>query len=90
MYGIEKLKELFCANKKYSFKDLTKLLDVDDETLLSDLNTLEEQGIITVLSDCFQALDKNNYATENIRIYKDCGVFYFDNIKYKIHLDDIN
>lgn len=90
MYGIEKLKELFCANKKYSFKDLTKLLDVDDETLLSDLNTLEEQGIITVLSDYFQALDKNNYATENIRIYKDCGVFYFDNIKYKIHLDDIN
>lgn len=90
MYGIEKLKELFCANKKYSFKDLTKLLDVDDETLLSDLNTLEEQGIITVLSDCFQALDKNNYVTENIRIYKDCGVFYFDNIKYKIHLDDIN
>lgn len=90
MYGIEKLKELFCANKKYTFKDLTKLLDVDDETLLSDLNTLEEQGIITVLSDCFQALDKNNYATENIRIYKDCGVFYFDNIKYKIHLDDIN
>ena len=90
MYGIEKLKELFCINKKYTFKDLTKLLDVDDETLLSDLNTLEEQGIITVLSDCFQALDKNNYATENIRIYKDCGVFYFDNIKYKIHLDDIN
>lgn len=90
MYGIEKLKELFCANKKYSFKDLKKQLNIDDETLLSDLNTLEEQGIITVLSDCFQALDKNNYATENIRIYKDCGVFYFDNIKYKIHLDDIN
>ncbi len=90
MYDIAQLKKLFCINKKYSFKDLTKLLDVDDETLLSDLNTLEEQGIITVLSDCFQALDKNNYATENIRIYKDCGVFYFDNIKYKIHLDDIN
>ena len=90
MYGIEKLKELFCANKKYSFNDLKKQLNIDDETLLSDLNTLEEQGIITVLSDCFQALDKNNYATENIRIYKDCGVFYFDNIKYKIHLDDIN
>lgn len=90
MYDIAQLKKLFCINKKYTFKDLTKLLDVDDETLLSDLNTLEEQGIITVLSDCFQALDKNNYATENIRIYKDCGVFYFDNIKYKIHLDDIN
>lgn len=90
MYGIEKLKKLFCTNKKYTFKDLTKLLDVDDETLLSDLNTLEEQGIITVLSDCFQALDKNNYATGNIKIYKDCGVFYLDNIKYKIHLDDIN
>ncbi len=90
MYDIAQLKKLFCINKKYTFKYLTKLLDVDDETLLSDLNTLEEQGIITVLSDCFQALDKNNYATENIRIYKDCGVFYFDNIKYKIHLDDIN
>lgn len=90
MYGIEKLKELFCANKKYSFNDLKKQLNIDDETLLSDLNTLEEQGIITVLSDCFQALDKNNYATENIKFYKDCGVFYFDNIKYKIHLDDIN
>lgn len=90
MYDIAQLKKLFCINKKYTFKDLTKLLDVDDETLLSDLNTLEEQGIITVLSDYFQALDKNNYATENIRIYKDCGVFYFDNIKYKIHLDDIN
>lgn len=90
MYGIEKLKELFCANKKYSFNDLKKQLNIDDETLLSDLNTLEEQGIITVLSDYFQALDKNNYATENIKFYKDCGVFYFDNIKYKIHLDDIN
>ena len=90
MYDIAQLKKLFCINKKYTFKDLTKLLDVDDETLLSDLDTLEEQGIITVLSDCFQALDKNNYATENIRIYKDCGVFYFDNVKYKIHLDDIN
>lgn len=90
MYDIEKLKKLFCINKKYTFKDLTKLLDVDDKTLLSDLNTLEEQGIITVLSDYFQALDKNNYATGNIKFYKDCGVFYFDNIKYKIHLDDIN
>ncbi len=90
MYGIEKLKELFCANKKYSFNDLKKQLNIDDETLLSDLNTLEEQGIITVLSDYFQALDKNNYATENIKFYKDCGVFYFDNIKYKIHLDDTN
>ena len=90
MYDIAQLKKLFCINKKYTFKDLTKLLDVDDETLLSDLNTLEEQGIITVLSDCFQALDKNNYATENIRIYKDCGVFYLDDVKYKIHLDDIN
>lgn len=90
MYDIAQLKKLFCINKKYTFKDLTKLLDVDDETLLSDLNTLEEQGIITVLSDYFQALDKNNYATGNIKFYKDCGVFYFDNIKYKIHLDDIN
>lgn len=90
MYDIAQLKKLFCINKKYTFKDLTKLLDVDDETLLSYLNTLEEQGIITVLSDYFQALDKNNYATGNIKFYKDCGVFYFDNIKYKIHLDDIN
>lgn len=90
MYDIAQLKKLFCINKKYSFNDFKKQLNIDDETLLSDLNTLEEQGIITVLSDCFQALDKNNYATENIRIYKDCGVFYLDDVKYKIHLDDIN
>lgn len=90
MYDIEKVKELFCTNNKYTFKDLTKLLDVDDKTLLSDLKNLEEQGIITVLSDYFQALDKNNYATGNINIYKDCGVFYLDDVKYKIHLDDTN
>lgn len=89
MYNIEELKKLFYINKKYSFKDLKKLLNVDEETLLSDLKTLEEQGIITFLSGTFQVLDTNNYAVGNIKIYDRYGVFYLDNIKYEIHLDDI-
>ena len=90
MYTIEQLKKLFYLNKKYSFNDLKKQLNIDDETLLSDLKTLEEQGIITFLSDTFQVLDKNNYAIGNIKIYERYGVFYLNNDKYELHLNDVD
>ena len=89
MYSIEDLKKLFYVNKKYSFRDFKKLFDVDDETLLSDLKTLEEQGLITFIGNFFQVLDKNNYAVGNLKIYDRYGVFYLDNVKYQIHLNDI-
>ena len=89
MYTIEQLKKLFYLNKKYSFNDLKKQLNIDDETLLSDLKTLEEQGIITFLSNYFQVLDKNNYAIGNIKVYERYGVFYLDNEKYELHINDI-
>ena len=43
---MEELKGLFVSDKKYSLKQIKKILNVDEETLNNQLLILEEQGTI--------------------------------------------
>ena len=87
---MNELKELFLGNKKYTFKEIKKILNIDDETLYNQLQFLEEQGIIIESNGIFQKIP-NNYVVSKIKICKNgCGVFYLDKDKYQIHPNDLN
>lgn len=87
---MNKLKELFLENKKYTFKEIKKILNIDEETLYNQLQFLEEQGIIIESNETFQKIP-NNCVVSKIKICKNgCGVFYLDKDKYQIHPNDLN
>ena len=87
---MNKLKELFLENKKYTFKEIKKILNIDEETLYNQLQFLEEQGIIIESNGTFQKIP-NNCVVSKIKICKNgCGVFYLDKDKYQIHPNDLN
>ena len=87
---MNELKELFLGNKKYTFKEIKKILNIEDETLYNQLQFLEEQGIIIESNGIFQKIP-NNYVVSKIKICKNgCGVFYLDKDKYQIHPNDLN
>ncbi len=87
---MNELKELFLESKKYTFKEIKKILNIDDETLYNQLQFLEEQGIIVESNGIFQKIP-NNCLVSKIKICKNgCGVFYFDKDKYQIHPNDLN
>ena len=82
---MNELKELFLENKKYTFKEIKKILNIDEETLYNQLQFLEEQGIIIESNGTFQKIP-NNCVVSKIKICKNgCGVFYLDKDKYQIH-----
>ena len=87
---MNELKELFLGNKKYTFKEIKKILNIDEETLYNQLQFLEEQGIIIESNGTFQKIP-NNCVVSKIKICKNgCGVFYLDKDKYQIHPNDLN
>lgn len=87
---MNELKELFLENKKYTFKEIKKILNIDEETLYNQLQFLEEQGIIIESNGTFQKIP-NNCVVNKIKICKNgCGVFYLDRDKYQIHPNDLN
>ena len=87
---MNELKELFLENKKYTFKEIKKILNIDEETLYNQLQFLEEQGIIIESNGTFQKIP-NNCVVSKIKICKNgCGVFYLDKDKYQIHPNDLN
>ena len=87
---MNELKELFLKNKKYTFKEIKKILNIDEETLYNQLQFLEEQGIIIESNGTFQKIP-NNCVVSKIKICKNgCGVFYLDRDKYQIHPNDLN
>ena len=87
---MNELKELFLENKKYTFKEIKKILNIDEETLYNQLQVLEEQGIIIESNGTFQKIP-NNCVVSKIKICKNgCGVFYLDKDKYQIHPNDLN
>ncbi len=87
---MNELKELFLENKKYTFKEIRRKLNIDEETLYNQLQFLEEQGIIMELNGIYQKIP-NNYLVGKIKICKnDWGVFYFNKTKYEIHPNDLN
>ncbi len=84
------LKELFRNNLKYTLKEIQKKVNLDLETLISQLKLLEEQGIIMEIDNHYQLLP-NNYTVKEIRGLKNGhGIFYLDDEKYTIHPLDLN
>ena len=87
---MEELKGLFVSDKKYSLKQIKKILNVDEETLNNQLLILEEQGTIIESDGIYQKIP-NNCIVGKIKIKKNgCGVFYLDKDRYEIHPNDLN
>ena len=84
------LKELFRNNVKYTLKEIQKKANLDLETLITDLNLLEEQGIIMEINNCYQQLPSNYIVKEIKGLKNGYGVFYLDNERYTIHRLDLN
>ena len=84
------LKEIFESNFKYTLKEIQKKVDLDLETLITNLKLLEEQGIIMEIDNYYQAL-ASNYTVKEIKGLKNgYGVFYLNDEKYTIHQLDLN
>lgn len=84
------LKELFRNNVKYTLKEIQKKANLDLETLITDLNLLEEQGIIMEINNCYQQLPSNYIVKEIKGLKNGHGVFYLDNERYTIHRLDLS
>ena len=84
------IKELFRNNVKLTLKEIQKKVNLDLETLVTILKSLEEKGIIMEVDNCYQLLP-NNYTVKEIKGLKNgYGVFYLNNEKYTIHQLDLN
>ncbi len=84
------IKELFRNNVKLTLKEIQKKVNLDLETLVTILKSLEEKGIIMEVDNCYQSLP-NNYTVKEIKGLKNgCGVFYLNNERYTIHQLDLN
>ena len=84
------IKELFRNNVKLTLKEIQKKVNLDLETLVTILKSLEEKGIIMEVDNCYQLLP-NNYTVKEIKGLKNgYGVFYLNNERYTIHQLDLN
>ena len=87
---MDELKNLFVNDKKYSLKQIKKIIKMDEETLYNQLLILEQQGVIVESNGVFQKIP-NNYTVQKIKIKKNgYGVFYLDEVRYEIHCNDLN
>ena len=93
MYSFDNLKDLFKNNKKYSFKDLLKIFKIksidDQKMLLNDLDVLEQEGIIININNSYSEFPKDSHILTNIKLFDQEGFFYFKDLKYTIHHDDL-
>ena len=87
---MDELKNLFVNDKKYSLKQIKKIINMDEETLYNQLLILEQQGVIVESNEVFQKIP-NNYTVQKIKIKKNgYGVFYLNEVRYEIHCNDLN
>ena len=87
---MDELKNLFVNDKKYSLKQIKKIINMDEETLYNQLLILEQQGVIVESNGVFQKIP-NNYTVQKIKIKKNgYGVFYLNEVRYEIHCNDLN